>query len=162
MARVIKPPASLDFDATKSSVFLAGSIEMGSAEIWQERVEQALERLDVVVLNPRRDEWDSSWVQRIESQPFRQQVEWELEAQESATLIAMYFDPATRSPITLLELGLAARSEKLLVCCPEGFWRLGNIEVVCARYDVPLFSHLDEMIDETKHRLQGEPSSRRI
>ena len=35
-----------------------------------------------------------------------------------------------RAPITLLELGLFARSGKLIVCCPDGYWRKGNIEVV--------------------------------
>ena len=48
------------------------------------------------------------------------------------------------------ELGLYARSGKLKVCCPEGFWRRGNVEVVCRRYHVPLFSSLDELIDDLK------------
>jgi hypothetical protein len=39
---------------------------------------------------------------------------------------------------------LFARSGKLLVCCPEGFWRKGNVEIVCARYGVPLVGELDE------------------
>lgn len=50
----------------------------------------------------------------------------------------MYFAPTTRAPITLLELGLFAQSGRLVVCCPDGFWRKGNVEVVSARYGVPL------------------------
>jgi hypothetical protein len=46
----------------------------------------------------------------------------------------MYFAPETRAPNTLLELGLFARSGKLVVCCPEGYWRRGNVQVVCRRY----------------------------
>lgn len=45
-------------------------------------------------------------VQEASNPQFRQQVEWELNALSVADLIVFYFDPATRSPITLLELGL--------------------------------------------------------
>ena len=38
---------------------------MGMAEPWQAAIEQALADLSVAVLNPRRDEWDASWVQSI-------------------------------------------------------------------------------------------------
>ena len=64
---------------------------------------------DVVVLNPRRVDWDSSWTQSIREPKFRGQVEWELDALERAQVIAMWFVPETRAPITLLELGLHAR-----------------------------------------------------
>jgi hypothetical protein len=63
MARVLKPPAPLSFDSAITSVFLAGSIDMGAAEDWQSRVEQGLRDLEIVILNPRREEWDASWVQ---------------------------------------------------------------------------------------------------
>jgi hypothetical protein len=146
MARVLKPPAPLAFDGPAPSVFLAGSIEMGAAVDWQAQVEQSLRDLEVVLLNPRRDEWDASWVQSPTNPPFREQVEWELEGLERATVIAMYFAPGTKSPVTLLELGLFARSGKLLVCCPGGFWRKGNVEIVCARYAVPLVGDLADLV----------------
>lgn len=109
--------------------------------------------LDVVILNPRRDEWDNTWQQTVRDHRFRQQVEWELEAQELADVIALYFAPGTRAPIALLELGLFARSGKLVVCCPEGYWRKGNIEVVCARYQVPLVASLKELTAQVEARL---------
>ncbi len=153
MARVLKPPAPLDLAAGERSVFLAGSIEMGRAEPWQAALEQALADLPIVILNPRRDAWDASWEQSIDNPAFRGQVEWELEAQERATLIAMYFAPATKAPVTLLELGLFARSGKLVVCCPAGFWRRGNVEVVCARHGVPLVAGLPELVQAVRRRL---------
>jgi Nucleoside 2-deoxyribosyltransferase like len=152
MATILKPPAPLILD-DRPSLFLAGSIEMGRAESWQAAMEAALADLDILLLNPRRDEWDDSWVQSIHNPQFREQVEWELSAQERAALIAMYFAPDTKAPITLLELGLFARSGKVIVCCPEGFWRRGNIEVVCARYKVLLLDDLSALIDETRRRL---------
>jgi hypothetical protein len=149
MAHVLKPPAPLDFDPSQPSIFLAGSIEMGQAEDWQARFQASLNRADITILNPRRDAWDATWAQRIDNHQFRDQVEWELAAQERATLIAMYFAPATKAPVTLLELGLFARSGRLVVFCPDGYWRKGNVEIVCARYGVPLVESLDALITYT-------------
>jgi hypothetical protein len=154
MARVLKPPSALALAAGERSVFLAGSIEMGLAEPWQAVLEQALADLPLTILNPRRDEWDATWEQSIDNAAFRQQVEWELEAQERASLIAMYFAPATKAPITLLELGLFARSGKVVVCCPPDFWRRGNVEVVCARYGVPLVVELAELVQAVRERFR--------
>jgi hypothetical protein len=102
MVRVLKPPAPVLLDGRTPSIFLAGSIEMGQAEDWQLRLERALANLDVILLNPRRDEWDASWVQSRSNPQFREQVEWELEGLERASQVAMYFPPATKAPITLL------------------------------------------------------------
>src|SRR5690242_12878631 len=118
----LKPPTPIAPAAGKFTIFLAGSIEMGAAVDWQTFVAAALEDLDVAVLNPRRDSWDSSWPQRADFDPFREQVEWELEGQEAASLVAFYFAPDTRAPITLLELGLAAGRKRAVVCCPDGYW----------------------------------------
>jgi Nucleoside 2-deoxyribosyltransferase like len=123
---------------------------MGRAENWQSAVALALSDEDVVILNPRREDWDASWRQSMDEPRFVEQVEWELAAQERAAVIAMYFAPSTQAPISLLELGLAARSGKLLVCCPEGYWRKGNVDVVCRRYGVPLLKDLPALIGEVK------------
>ena len=155
MARILKPPAPLSIHSGERSLFLAGSIEMGQAEPWQTEVERALAGEEVVILNPRRDEWNPSWEQSIRNPPFREQVEWELSGQELATVIAMYFAPATRAPISLLELGLFARSGKLVVCCPVGFWRRGNVEVVCARYAIPVVETLTDLIDLARRKLNA-------
>lgn len=133
MARILKPPSPLSLNDPTPSVFLAGSIEMGTAEDWQTQVQRSLSDLDVLILNPRRDEWDASWEQSINNPAFREQVEWELVGLERATVVAMYFAPATKAPVTLLELGLSARADRLLVCCPQGYWRRGNVEVVGRR-----------------------------
>lgn len=143
--RLIRPPEPLDFDRARPSLFLAGSIEEGTAIDWQSQLVDSLRDLDVTILNPRRLEWDASWPQRMEFAPFRQQVEWELEAQETASLIAFYFAPATRAPITLLELGLAAARRRSVVCCPPEFWRKGNVDIVCRRYGIPEVATLDEL-----------------
>lgn len=144
---IIKAPNSLK-DISKT-LFLAGSIEMGTAENWQDRVTKELEK-DWIILNPRRDEWDNSWEQNINNSKFREQVQWELAALEASTVILMYFDPNTKSPISLLELGLYARSPKLAVVCPEGFYRKGNVDIVCDTYQIQTFSSLEVAIENLR------------
>ena len=62
--RIIKPPEKLNVKFKEQSLFLAGSIEMGKAELWQDRItEQFKDAENVVILNPRRDDWDGSWAQ---------------------------------------------------------------------------------------------------
>jgi hypothetical protein len=140
------PPMNIALrDRNKKSVFLAGSIEMGLAEDWQLALSQWLIDKGFNVFNPRRKDWDSSWTQSYEDPNFNQQVKWEMNALDKADYIVMYFDPVTKSPISLLELGLHADSKKLLVVCPDGFWRKGNVEVVCSLYDIPMFNSLKEL-----------------
>jgi hypothetical protein len=142
----IKPPAPISTRKNIPSVFLAGSIEMGIAEDWQSKIVKTFENSDVTFFNPRRGEWDASWEQKIESAPFYQQVNWEMNALDKADFIIMYFVPDTKSPISLLELGLYANSGKIVVCCPEGFWRKGNVEAVCEKYDIRMLDSLDDVI----------------
>ncbi|HEY1381034.1 MAG TPA: nucleoside 2-deoxyribosyltransferase domain-containing protein, partial [Gemmataceae bacterium] len=98
MATVLKPPAPLALPPGRPSLFLAGSIEMGRAAPWQAAVEEAIRDRDVTILNPRREEWDDTWVQSISNPQFREQVEWELQGLERASVVAMYFAPATQAP----------------------------------------------------------------
>lgn len=140
--KVIKPTQKIEGN---KKVFLAGSIEMGKAENWQEKVERLLKDTDWTILNPRRDDWDSSWEQSIDNKQFRGQVEWELNSLEKAEKIIMYFDPNTKAPISLLELGLFG-NKRMIVVCPNGFWRKGNVDIVCARYDILQVDTIEEAI----------------
>jgi hypothetical protein len=149
--KVIKPPYSIaKCGANLRAIFLAGSIEMGAADDWQSIIEKHLESAgdDLVIINPRRDSWDSSWTQSFSNPQFYQQVNWELNGLDKADLIVMYFSPETKSPMSLLELGLYANSGKIIVCCPDGFWRKGNVDIVCEKYGIPLFETLEDLLKE--------------
>jgi hypothetical protein len=128
------------------SVFLAGSIEQGKAEMWQDRVVAMLKDTDWTIFNPRRDDWDESLKQTPDDPQFRTQVEWELTAQEMADRIIMYFDATTLSPVSLLELGLFGPSGRMRVVCNNGFWRRGNVQLVCERYQIPMFDTLEQAV----------------
>lgn len=136
-----------------TNVFLAGSIEMGVAEEWQKRVVRELSDMPIRFLNPRRNDWDSSWKQNKDNDKFVEQVVWELTSLEKADIIIMYFDPNTKSPISLLEMGLHAREKKLVVLCPEGFWRKGNVDIVCEFYEIDQVDTFEELIKYVKDKV---------
>jgi hypothetical protein len=52
-----------------------------------------------------------------------------------------------------MELGLYAASDKCIVCCPKDFWREGNIDILCQRYNIPLFTNYEEWIEQVKEDL---------
>lgn len=145
---IFKPPYFIDLDKGKTTIFLAGSIEMGQAENWQEYLGNILDKNNFNVINPRRDNWDSSWVQSYDNPQFYQQVSWELNGLELSDEILIYFVSGTKSPISLLEFGLYARSGKCSVVCPDEFWRKGNIDIVCNRYNIKTYQSIDSYIKD--------------
>jgi hypothetical protein len=136
-------------------LFSAGSIEMGEAELWQDRLFKLLEDTPGTFVNPRRDDWDSTWANSPTQGPMAEQVRWELEAREAADIVVFYFDPNTKSPITLLELGLSAESgstleQRVVVCCPPDFWRYANVALTCDYYSLPMVPDIDALAEWVK------------
>jgi len=139
--KVFYPPYAVkSVDKTAFSIFLAGTIDLGNSENWQEKVCKLLNNHNVTVYNPRRHDWDNSIVQSIKDQRFAEQVNWELDHLELSDLIVMYLAPNSKSPISLMELGMFAK-KKMVVFCAENFYRRGNVEVVCQRYNIPLYDN---------------------
>ncbi|KAJ7459078.1 hypothetical protein B0H11DRAFT_2060335 [Mycena galericulata] len=152
-ARVFKAPEPVT--VTGKCLFLAGSIEMGAVEDWQSALTAALAHLPITILNPRRTHWDPTWAQDIANPAFKAQVVWELDGLDRADVIALFFHPATKAPISLLELGLYAPSGKVVVCCPAGFYRRGNVQVVCERFGVELVDSMEELTARVIKKLEG-------
>ncbi|GAA0537985.1 nucleoside 2-deoxyribosyltransferase domain-containing protein [Chitinophaga japonensis] len=146
----ISPADIANRDTGLPSIFLAGSIDMGKANKWQAdfiNQIQAYEALkNVNIFNPRREDWNSSTPPHADNPQFHQQVNWELNALEAADYIVMRFEASSLAPVTLLELGLYATSGKLLVSCAPEFWRKGNVDIICRRYDIPMFDNVQEII----------------
>lgn len=136
------------------SVFLAGTTSKVNAIDWRETLATALSDLPFTLYNPYRADWNPTWREDIDFAPFRAQVEWELDKQERADLVVVYFHPATQAPVSLLELGLCARaSGKSIVVCPEGYWKRGNVQIVCQRYGVEMVESVDLLKDAILKRL---------
>jgi hypothetical protein len=143
----------------KYSVFLAGSIEMGKAIPWQQRMADYLEDQPITVCNPRRGNWDPNITPREKDEGFRLQVRWELSALENVSVICFFFDKATKSPVTMLELGLWAKSEKVVVCCDDDFHKAGNVHITCERYGIPYVKKFTDLVPLVKKML-GEKGMR--
>jgi nucleoside 2-deoxyribosyltransferase len=84
------------------------------------------------------------------------QVSWELAALDACDVICFFFDWATMSPVTMMELGLWARSGKCVVCCDDGegrFWKGTNVRMVCERYGVPHVRRFEDLVGEVRKML---------
>lgn len=147
---VVKPPQKVEICHFRTNIFLAGSIEQNFAEKWQIRAEKYLEdnySWCHTIFNPRRDDWDSSWGE--DSKELAEQIKWELNYIDKCDIVVFYFDPATKSPITLLELGLCLGSNKeVVVICPKGFYRRPNVVITCRKFNIPVYESLEEGLDE--------------
>ena len=120
---------------------------MDTASHWQDEVIRNLRHYSGTLLNPRRKEWDTSWIQTIENPHFREQVNWELSGIEMSDQVVFYFDPATKSPITLLELGLAfGLGKRMHIACPDGFWKKGNVDIIASGYSLFVHTSLAALI----------------
>jgi hypothetical protein len=149
-----------EYPRDKPIVFLGGVIDQGKADNWQKTVAEALSDLDVTILNPRRDDWDDSWEQSADNPEFVEQVTWELQGQELASVNIYVFGADEKAakeaeaPITLMELGLHANADHTIVCCPQGYYRKGNVDVTCAYYDIPVYEELDPLIQDVRTLLE--------
>lgn len=122
---------------------MAGTIDNGASVNWQKKA--ADELYGFHILNPRRDDWDATLGDDFTA--LKAQVDWELDGLTLADVVLMHFVPGSLSPVSMLELGMLLAFEKpLVISCPEGFWRRGNILITAARFNVPVFGALDDAV----------------
>jgi nucleoside 2-deoxyribosyltransferase-like protein len=150
--KVIKSPEVYNEPTNATTIFLAGSIELGRAIDWQKKAAELLKDAEVILFNPRRDKWDWEIKQSITSRRFKEQVTWELNHLDIADYVLFFFDKNTQSPISLLELGLISGSspQKAIVVCPDGFYRKGNVDIVCERFEVVQYDTLEDAVEYIK------------
>ena len=145
---VVPPNYEWPIDRSKK-IFLAGTIDNGNSIDWQREVINlfSTESGDITFFNPRRADWPSDDAHN----EITKQINWELDHLERADLIVMNILGSSKSPISLMEIGLFAKSGKLLVFCPENYYRFDNVKVVCDRYNIPLFDTNDLLV--IKHQV---------
>ncbi|KAI0483958.1 hypothetical protein GGR56DRAFT_1530 [Xylariaceae sp. FL0804] len=136
------------------SIFLAGSTSMRNETDWREVLSSSLSALPITIYNPARSDWDSSWREEFDFAPYREQVLWELDKQAVADVVVVYFHPATQAVISLLELGLSARlAGKVIAVCPRGYWKRGNVQIVCHKYGIEMLDDIDELPGAVEKKL---------
>lgn len=152
-SQVIYAP-SVEAPRGEKSIFLAGTTSKVDTSDWREALSTSLSDVPVTIYNPYRADWDSSWREDIDFAPYREQVEWELDKQDEADIVVVYFHPATQAPISLLELGMCARaSAKAIFVCPEGYWKRGNVQIFCKRFGVEMVDNVDGLREAVVQRL---------
>jgi hypothetical protein len=141
--RIVHPHETDPVIPGAATIFLAGTIDGGNSIDWQAEAASLLEAgmKNCILYNPRQKEWHPEREGEMDYQ-----VGWELGHLEKADFILMNFLPGSQSPITLLELGLFARSGKLHVVCPKEYYRYDNVRITCGRYSVPVYASLEEAV----------------
>ena len=157
--RHFKPPQQPQDGTGRVKVFFGGTIEMGAAEDWQQKLADHLATLPFAdqldVYNPRRDGWDSSWPNDYSHPEFRAQVDWELARQKEADIIVYFFADGSVSPITLFELGLF-RDRNPVVGSASGYKRFGNLIVTKDHFPFDLHVGWDDFLKALDSRLDAE------
>ena len=133
-AKVFTPEIE-DANLFETSVFLAGTIEMGNSVDWQEIAIRRLRTLPINIFNPRR-------VVAPDEDKITDQINWELDHIASSKFIYMFLAGKSVSPISLYELGLLqgglAADKTVVLCCDTEYTRKMNVKVTTTH---PAFSH---------------------
>jgi hypothetical protein len=66
----------------------------------------------------------------------------------------LYLYPGTISLISLIELRLFIKTKKIVICCPDSFYRRGNVQIICNKYDIKLVKTLNKLVKEVKDRIK--------
>lgn len=137
-------PEGLD-EGRYTKIFLAGTIDMGNSKDWQQEVYESFSGRagKYLFFNPRQDDWNASRKGEMDYQ-----VNWELAHLEKADKILMYITGDSKSPISLLEMGLHMRSGKLVVACEPEYYRYDNVRITCGFYGVALYHNLEEALKQ--------------
>ena len=137
-------PEEISRDDSFTKIFLAGTIDMGNSRDWQAEIHERFSEMNgrYILFNPRQENWDATRPGEMDYQ-----VKWELDHLEDADMIIMYILGTSKSPISLLEMGLHAKSGKMYVICEKDFYRYDNVRITCDYYEVPLYKDLDSFLD---------------
>lgn len=133
------------------AIFLAGSIDMGSAEDWQAVMIERLgsDNLLLNVYNPRRPGFHE-----FDDVEQHYQINWELDAlhEKDIPLKAAFFNftATSKAPVTMLELGICLPKYKQnnIIVCPKEFYRYDNVKLTADRYQVKVYHDIEEGYSE--------------
>lgn len=132
----------------RNKLFLAGTIESGTARDWQRSVaEDILSREGVTIYNPRRPAWAGEQ-RTLSCSLFCEQVLWEQRMLKLSSHVFFNFEPNSISLITMGEFYQCLELKKIMVvCCPKEYRGSGNVILMCALYNVPVYETLVEAVD---------------
>lgn len=154
MVTVHYPPLTPTINKGSLKVFLAGTIDMGNSEDWQQIVIDYLnlhfDGCPLELFNPRRKDWNKDWEQSPSHPMLKRQIEWELDYLEQADCVLMVLLGGSQSPVSMLELGAFSgkiiNNGGIIVFNPDNFYRYANIEIFCRKFSIPTLHEWDDYL----------------
>jgi len=144
----IQCPARYEPEGLALSLFIAGGIS--NCPWWQRDFVGMLEDTDLVLLNPRRDEYDMSNIDLEE-----EQIKWEHHHLALALGYAFWFPKETLCPITLFELGAVSagpRGRRIFIGTHPEYARKRDIkwQMLLRRPEIDVVDSLEELAGQVK------------
>jgi hypothetical protein len=134
------------YDGKDKSLFISGGI--GNCENWQNTLINLLKDEDILIINPRRESYDTDHVYIEE-----EQIGWEYENLQKASAYSFWFPKESLCPITLFELGKEIISNKpLFIGMDKEYGRRKNLEVQMRfhRPEVKIVYSLEDLVNQIK------------
>uniref|UniRef100_L7J460 Uncharacterized protein n=1 Tax=Pyricularia oryzae (strain P131) TaxID=1143193 RepID=L7J460_PYRO1 len=143
-------------------VYLAGSTTGSGTADWREALVGSLAHLPVTWVDPSRPEWDESWREDYDHEPFREHVKWELDMKRRADLVVVHLAASSRPSDGLLELGeMAGARRRCKVVCENGYQKRGDVVMLCQRHEIAVFGSVGELARDLAERdLKGRRSGK--
>ncbi|QBZ65005.1 hypothetical protein PoMZ_06708 [Pyricularia oryzae] len=134
-------------------VYLAGSTPGSGSADWREALVGSLAHLPVTWVDPSRPEWDESWREDYDHEPFREHVKWELDMKRRADLVVVHLAASSRPSDGLLELGeMAGARRRCKVVCENGYQKRGDVVMLCQRHEIAVFGSVGELARDLAER----------
>jgi hypothetical protein len=124
------------------SIFLAGGI-IETKYDWQQEMTERLSDTDLVVLNPRRNDFPKE-----DPYATTHQIKWEYDHLRKADMILFWFPSEAPCMTSLFELGTWSCSDKLLfVGIESGYVKRGGMikQLALVRPDMPVVNNLEDL-----------------
>lgn len=142
----IKAPGRYEHRDDHTTLFIAGGIS--NCEKWQDKVPIALDETDLVLINPRRDNFDVTNPD-IE----QEQIKWEHKHIIKASSYLFWFGEETLCPITLFELGKVSGlfpNKPIFVGTHPNYERKTNVKVqmLLLRPEIDVVHGLDLLLGQ--------------
>jgi hypothetical protein len=140
----VEAPNTIESD--KKSIFLAGGIQ--KCPQWQKSLANKLKNLDIIVFNPRRDNFPID-----DPSAAKEQITWEFIHLRKADMISFWFCAESIQPIVLLELGqhlVLDLNKPLVIGVDPGYERKQDVVIQTAlvRPTIKIATSLDELSDQ--------------
>jgi hypothetical protein len=131
-------------ESDKKSIFLAGGIT--GCQNWQKDLANNIAELDIVVYNPRRENFPIH-----DPTAAQAQITWEFVHLRKASMISFWFGSETIQPIVLFELGSWVVSNKpIVVGMDPNYQRKQDVEIQTslARPSLKIVYNLKDLTDQ--------------